>query len=94
MSVKISNINSSTNWISGNINEYKFEAKHFDYGSEFGIDKGRTSKLRIEKAGKCLVSYDRGWDIEPKTVEQIEVCNEVVSYLEALPIRFESECKL
>lgn len=94
MSVKIDKIETSTNWIEGSVNGYNFEAKHFDYASEFGIDNGRTSKLRIEKGKECVVNYDRGWDIEPRTVEQIEVCNEIVNYLEMLPMRFESEYKL
>ncbi len=39
--------------------------KAYDEGSEFGIDGGRISKLRIEIDGRAVVNYDRGWDIEP-----------------------------
>lgn len=94
MNIKINKIDSSTNWINGTINDYEFQAKHFDCGSMFGIDEGRTSKLIVMKDGDCVVNYDRGWDIEPNTVDQIEMCNELVNYLETLPKRFENEYKL
>ncbi len=41
-------------------------AKVYDEGSEFGIDGGRISKLRITINGETVVSYDRGWEIEPE----------------------------
>lgn len=43
--------------------------KHFEEGSEFGIDGGRISKLTIKIDGRTVVNYDRGWDIEPETEE-------------------------
>ena len=42
-----------------------FWAKVYDEGSIYGIDEGRISKLMIKIDGKTVVSYDRGWDIEP-----------------------------
>ena len=39
--------------------------KHFDEPSEFGIDGGRISKLRITQKGVETCNYDRGWDKEP-----------------------------
>lgn len=39
--------------------------KHFDEGSEWGINGGRISKLEIRIEGKITANYDRGWDIEP-----------------------------
>ena len=48
---------------------FAFEVKHFQEGSEFGIDGGRISKLMIcaERTcsiwSACVVNYDRGWDI-------------------------------
>jgi hypothetical protein len=46
---------------------YKYWVKHFEEGSEFGIDGGKISKLTIRKVGESrdLCNYDRGWDIEP-----------------------------
>lgn len=40
--------------------------KHFENGSEFGIDGGRISKLEIRIDGKTTCHYDRGWDLKPK----------------------------
>lgn len=53
-------------WSNGKIDGYEYSVKHFENGSEFGIDEGRISKIEIRKDGKILVNYDRGWDIEPK----------------------------
>lgn len=39
--------------------------KHYDEGSEFGIDGGRISKLKIMINGCTVVCYDREWDIKP-----------------------------
>ena len=40
-------------------------AKVYDEGSIYGIDEGRISKLTIKIDGQTVVSYDRGWEIEP-----------------------------
>lgn len=48
--------------------DYGFGMKNFLEPSDFGINKGCISKLRIvsgKKQGKTLVNYDRGWDIRP-----------------------------
>ena len=48
--------------------------KAYEEGSEFGINGGRISKLMIELDGETVVSYDRGWDIEPdENNEQVMV---------------------
>lgn len=44
---------------------YRYWVKHFDEGSQFGIDGGRISKLMIKRSGKIVCNYDRGWDIKP-----------------------------
>lgn len=50
---------------------YKYWIKHFEEGSEYGINGGRISKLTIRKLdeSKDLVNYDRGWDVKPKGAE-------------------------
>ena len=50
--------------------EYHYEVKHFDEGSQFGIDNGRVSKLRIirvlpNRKVKEVCAYDRGWYVLP-----------------------------
>jgi len=57
--------------------KYKYWVKHYEEGSQHGIDGGKVSKLTIRKLGETrdLCNYDRGWDIEPtdevKTVYEI-----------------------
>ena len=47
--------------------KYKYWVKHYEEGSEYGINGGKVSKLTIRKLGESrdLCNYDRGWDIEP-----------------------------
>ena len=53
-------------WSKGIINGYEYWVKHFDEGSEFGINGGRISNLAIrDQQGRWLVNYDRGWDQHP-----------------------------
>ena len=51
--------------------KYKYWVKHYEEGSQFGIDGGKVSKLTIRKLDESrdLVSYDRGWAVEPNTDE-------------------------
>ena len=44
---------------------YRYWMKVYRGGSEFGIDGGPVSKLRIEKDERVVCSFDRGWDVEP-----------------------------
>lgn len=51
--------------------EYHYETKHFEEGSQFGIDNGRVSKLRIVRVfpnrnGHEVCAYDRGGDVRPR----------------------------
>lgn len=43
---------------------YHYWVKHFEEGSQYGIDGGRISKLMIKRDGEIVCNYDRGWDIE------------------------------
>jgi hypothetical protein len=53
-------------WDSGNIDGYSYQALVFPEPSDYGINNGNISKLSIKGPnGKLVVSYDRGWDIEP-----------------------------
>ena len=60
-------------WTKGTINGYDYSIKHFEEGSEYGINGGRISKLDIRRDGKIFVNYDRGWDIKPTGKETISV---------------------
>ena len=48
---------------------YRYWVKHFDEGSQFGIEGGRISKLMIKIDGQIVCNYDRGWDVEPTCKE-------------------------
>ena len=63
------------NWVIGYIGPYRFEIKHFEEPSEFGIDGGRISKLHLSwKTGYGTVAaYDRGWDKLPSFKEAQDV---------------------
>lgn len=87
-----------SNWVSGKVGDFTFEAKLFDNGSTFGINNGRVSKLSIYDDAKrlayhdffkaCIVNYDRGWDIRPSK-ENKPIFNAVMALLESLPRRFD-----
>lgn len=51
----------------------KYEVKCYDVGSQYGINGGKISKLRITIDDRTVANYDRGWDIEPKTEEE-KIC--------------------
>lgn len=79
--VKLDLKNDETNpvWIVGDVQingeTYRVNAKVFQEGSEFGIDKGPVSKLWVEDSNRnTIINYDRGWDIKP-TEENQEVYN-------------------
>ena len=80
------------NWTKGVCGNYEFEAKVYDVGSNFGINKGRVSKLAIIPKGgswrDCVVNYDRGWDLKPETLEHKEVLNEILKLCENSSKRF------
>lgn len=78
------------NWVTGECDGLTFEAKLFDNGSEFGINKGRVSKLDISDKGKTIVNYDRGWDIRP-TKEYKSHYDDIMKFLNNAPKSTERE---
>jgi hypothetical protein len=62
-------------------NQYKYWVKHYETGSEFGIDGGAISKLTIRKVGetKDLCNFDRGWDVKPGGGEITTVYNLILA---------------
>ena len=55
--------------------------KHFEDPRKFGINNGRISKLWICEEGEIepCVSFDRGWDVKPKTKAAKAVYNEILA---------------
>lgn len=47
---------------------FEWSVKRYEVGSVFGINGGGISKLFIKaENGEYFCSYDRGWDVKPKT---------------------------
>ena len=42
-----------------------YSIKVFEEPSEYGINKGRISKLTLKANKRVIANYDRGWDIMP-----------------------------
>ncbi len=59
---------------------FEINVKHFEEPSQYGIRKGRVSKLWIREEGKTEadVSYDRGWDVRPTTKAAKAIVNEIL----------------
>ena len=51
-------------WDEGTLSGCQYWVKHFENGSEYGIDRGRISKLSIRRDGKEIYNYDRGLDFD------------------------------
>ncbi len=51
-------------WTRGAIGGYTYWIKHYEAGSEYGIDEGRISKMTIRKDGKELFNFDLGLDFD------------------------------
>ena len=65
-------------WSNGVIDGCWFEVKHYEEGSQYGINGGRISKLHITKGNEEMACYDRGWDVPPKTEEAGRIVAELV----------------
>ena len=51
--------------VSVNREIFHYWLKQYEEGSEFGINRGRISKLTIKRSGREVYNYDRGEDIAP-----------------------------
>jgi hypothetical protein len=76
-------------WVDGKIDGYRFQAKVYDSGSEYGIDGGRVSKLAVwdERPSGVgeFISYDRGWDKKPVTDEHSGILRAILGYFKWFP---------
>lgn len=100
LKAEFTKFDNTSQWVSGKIGNYVFDAKLFDQSSTFGIKNGRVSKLSIydemvrqEKKdffAASIVNYDRGWDIKP-TKENKPIFEAVMQLLEESPKRWEED---
>ena len=72
-------------WLKGEVEinnkAYNFSAKVYMEPSEFGINGGKVSKLCIGDDEKCILNYDRGWDILDKMITP-DILEDMVEALE------------
>lgn len=81
--MKIKMIRFKNGWAEGIVGPYRWQAKVYDEGSEFGINGGRISKLAIwDEKKRYIVNYDREWDIEPKTVKAQQALEAILELFE------------
>ena len=60
-------------WTEGHLmigkNTYYYAVKHYEEGSEYGINSGRISKMGITRHNKIVYNYDRELDVPPADKE-------------------------
>lgn len=56
--------------IKAGLNIYHYQAKVYDTPSQYGIRRGKISKLSVRLNGQTVIGYDRGWYKEPSTQEE------------------------
>ena len=57
---------------------YRFDTKHFDEPSHYGIQHGRISKLCVSLDNECKINYDRGWDVRDETTATNQVLDTIL----------------
>lgn len=72
-------------WLVGTVDEYSFQAKVCDTGSDSGIGHGRVIKLHAYKSRKQKIfAYERGWSMYPANAHK-DLCRAVIGFCESLP---------
>jgi hypothetical protein len=56
-------------WTHGEINGYVYQVKYYETASEYGINRGKISKMSIRKDGKEIYNYERGLDFDDLDAE-------------------------
>jgi hypothetical protein len=58
---------------------YTFHAKVFDIGSDYGIDNGRISRLLVQRNGRTVMEYDRGWEQKPQSWKEKAILRDILA---------------
>ncbi len=66
-------------WKNGKIDNCEYWVKRYDEPSTYGIEEGRISKLTVNRDGREIMSYDRGWDVEPQTDADRDVLAKIMA---------------
>lgn len=76
----VENRNVGGRWVKGLMEGYDYEVLVFPKGSQYGINKGRISKLNIRnKDKKTVAEYERGWTVKPKDAEGQRILKKVIA---------------
>ncbi len=74
------NRNVGGRWVKGFMEGYDYEVLVFPKGSQYGINKGRISKLYIRnKDKKTVAEYERGWTFKPNDAEGQRILKKVLA---------------
>ena len=52
---------------------YRYSVKHYELSSDYGINRGRISKIFVTREDMVVLNYDRGWDTVAED-EGTELC--------------------
>jgi len=96
MRAEFTNFPLDDNWVDGVCGDYKFSAKLFDEPSDYGIRKGRISKLDVAPRDQenpnhfvgMIFQYDRGHVGECKMKGKKEIFEAIVKLCEESPKRW------
>lgn len=78
-------------WVSGYYGNYRYQAKVYDEPSEFGIARGRVSKLSVYDKDREIIHYERGWYFGENI---ISLYQPLITELERIPLIPEDEEEL
>jgi hypothetical protein len=97
MNAEFTKFDNTTEWVSGTVGGFRFEAKLNDTTTSYGINGGRVSKLIVFNESlrrnvrslykSMIIHWDKSWDIKP-TKKTAEEFNSVMRLLESSPKRF------
>lgn len=65
-------------WKNGKIDGCEYWVKQYDSPSIYGVEEGRVSKISVRRDGREIISYERGWDLEPQTDEDREILAKIL----------------
>jgi hypothetical protein len=66
-------------WKNGKTDGCEYWVKSYDEPSIYGINEGRISKLTVKRDEREIMSFDRGWDLEPKTDADREILARILA---------------
>ena len=66
-------------WKNGKIDGCEYWVKRYQDNSIYGINEGKISKISVRRNGREIISFERGWDLEPQTDEDREILAKILN---------------